>query len=71
VDQVKFLVFDANRELTHVGVAEYLGTPGEWVVNLPASVVQELPSGSTRLEVVVSSKVVAIPSFADVTFVIP
>ena len=67
---VKYLVFDSEGNLAYVGEAE-MYVEGEWVVNLPAAVVQTLPSGSTRLEVVVSSKVVAIPSFADVTFVIP
>jgi peptide/nickel transport system substrate-binding protein len=71
VDQVKFLVFDANRELAYTGMGEYLGTPGEWVVNLPASVVRELPSGTAILEVVVTSKAVAIASFAKATFLVP
>jgi len=67
---VKFLLFDSEGNLAYKGEAE-MYVEGEWVVNLPASVVQELPSGSTRLEVVVSSKVVATPSFASITFVIP
>jgi len=67
---VKYLVFDAEGNLAYVGAAERY-VEGEWVVNLPASVVQGLPSGTARLEVVVASKVVAIPSFVDVTFVVP
>ncbi len=45
---VKYLVFDSEGNMAYVGEAERY-VEGEWVVNLPASVVQELPSGSTRL----------------------
>ncbi|MCD5409126.1 hypothetical protein LR090_07950 [Candidatus Bipolaricaulota bacterium] len=63
-------MFDSEGNLAYVGKAE-MYVEGEWVVNLPAEVVEGLPPDSTRLEVVVASKVVGIPSFVDITFVIP
>ncbi len=68
IDNVKYLVFDANGELVLVGQAEAV-EDGLFQVNLSAEDTGKLAEGTTRLEVVVVSKRVAVPSFASFQFV--
>jgi peptide/nickel transport system substrate-binding protein len=68
IDQVRYLVFDATGELAIVGDAEAVDD-GLWEVVLSASDTGNLPAGSNRLEVVVVSKRVAVPSSDALTFV--
>jgi peptide/nickel transport system substrate-binding protein len=68
VQEVKFLVFDATGELVHVGEA----TPvedGLWELTLDANLTGGLATGSNLLEVVVVSKLVAMPVSDTVEFV--
>ena len=69
VDFVTYLVLDANGEIVHVGEAEAV-SDGLWRVVLSSDLTDGLVAGSTRLEVVVSPNVVAIPSFSTATFVL-
>ncbi len=68
IDFVKYLLFDAEGNLVALGTAEYFGGP-TWNVVLTPEITSKLPEGTVKLEVAVSSKVVAIPSFADVEFI--
>jgi peptide/nickel transport system substrate-binding protein len=65
---VSFLVFGATGELAFTGVAEAV-EDGMWKVVLPADQTANLTAGSTKLTVVVVSKLESIPSFESVEFV--
>jgi len=69
VNFVTFLILDANGEIAHVGEAE-AESDGLWKVTLDADLTEGLVAGSTSLEVVVSSNVVAIPTFEAASFVL-
>ena len=66
--EVKFLVFDAKNELVFVGIAEAV-EDGLWEAVLTTEVSEKLEAGSNKLEVVVVSKRVALPSFFSYQFV--
>ncbi len=68
INQVKYLVFDANGELAYVGQAQATAD-GVWEVVLEAAVTNALPAGSNLLEVVVVSNLVALPVSQQVPFV--
>jgi peptide/nickel transport system substrate-binding protein len=66
--EVKYLVFDATGALAIQGAAE-LAEDGHYVVTLTAEQTAALTSGSNKLDVVVVSKVVSIPTFESFEFV--
>ncbi len=68
ISEVKYLLFNAKRELVASGVAEAVGE-GQFQVVLPADVTSLLESGSNKLEAIVIPSVVSIPSFASYEFV--
>lgn len=68
IAEVKYLLFGANGELVNTGLAEATGE-GQYTVTLPADVTSKLEAGSNKLEVVVVSKLVSIPTFAPFEFV--
>lgn len=68
IDFVKFLVFDATGQLTLVGEAEVVHD-GLWRVALSPEQTAQLASGGNRLQVIVVSKLVSIPSTEETTFV--
>jgi peptide/nickel transport system substrate-binding protein len=68
ISEVKFLVFDASGALAYVGVAEAV-EDGLWQIVMPADVTAELEEGSNRLEVIVVSRRVALPSTDALLFV--
>jgi len=68
IDQVSYLVFDATGELVTVGNAVAVDD-GLWEVVLGADLTSQLAAGSNRLEVVVVSKRVAVPSTDALVFV--
>lgn len=68
LDQVKFLVFDAKGEVAHVGEATAV-EDGRWEATLSKDVTSKLAAGSNKLEVIVVSKRVAVPSFSAMQFV--
>ena len=68
IAEVKYLLFGANGELASTGLAEAAGE-GQYTVTLPADVTSKLEAGSNKLEVVVVSKLVSIPTFAPFEFV--
>ena len=68
IDNVKFLVLDAEGTVAHVGEAEAI-EDGMFEVVLDAEITGALTAGSNRLEIVVVSKLVAVPSTDALTFV--
>lgn len=68
VDFTRFLVLDARGEVIMVADAKPSGN-GMWEANLTSEQTADLEIGSTRLEVIVASKLVSIPSFNKFSFV--
>lgn len=68
IDTVNYMVFDSTGTLVGEGVAEALAD-GEWQIALGSDVTGGLAEGSNRLDVVVVSKLVAIPSLSSYEFV--
>jgi peptide/nickel transport system substrate-binding protein len=68
ISEVKYLLFDAGGALAESGTAEAVDA-GLWQVTLSAETTGALEAGSNRLEVIVVSKLVALPSFTDLQFV--
>ena len=68
ISEVKYLLFDAKANLVTTGPAEAL-EDGHYQVKLPADVTSKLEAGSNKLEVVVVSSLVSVPSFASFEFV--
>jgi peptide/nickel transport system substrate-binding protein len=66
LQEVKFLLFDSRQELVAQGPARRSGDA--WRVVLGPEVTRRLRPGSNRLEVVVVSKAVSVPSFGSATF---
>lgn len=68
IDSVSYLVYDANGQLAAEGAAEAV-EDGLWQVVLGSDVTGSLSEGSSRLDVVVVSKLVAIPQLSSYDFV--
>lgn len=68
VEFVRFLLFNARGELVELANAEAV-RDGVWRIVLSSKQSARLPLGSNRLEVVVTSRVVALPSFKTFRFV--
>jgi peptide/nickel transport system substrate-binding protein len=68
IEFVRYLLFDARGELVELGNAE-LVREGVWRVALNSKQTARLGLGSNRLEVAVTSRVVALPSFRSFRFV--
>lgn len=68
IKEVKYLLFDASGALAGTGMAEAAGD-GQYVVKLTADVTSKLAEGSNKLEVVVVSKLVSLPTFTSFQFV--
>ncbi|MFO3795708.1 MAG: ABC transporter substrate-binding protein, partial [Anaerolineales bacterium] len=65
---VKYLLFDSNNNLVAKGDATFVAD-GKYQVVLSADVTKGLAAGTNKLEVVVASSVVSIPSFQSIQFV--
>lgn len=68
VEFVRFLVFDARGELVERAAAEEVRA-GLWRIRLTGKQTARLSAGSNRLEVIVTPRVVAVPSFKTFWFV--
>jgi hypothetical protein len=68
IDFVKFLVIDATGNIALTAPAKAV-KDGEWTASLTADQTSKLATGSNRVEVVVVSKLVAMPVFESLTFV--
>jgi peptide/nickel transport system substrate-binding protein len=67
IDMAQFLLFDGAGRLASKGEAEPAGD-GLWTVSLRAEQVAALGTGANTLEVAVSSRRVALPTFASHAF---
>ena len=68
IEFIRYLLFDARGELVELANAEPV-REGVWRVALNSKQTARLALGSNRLEVVVTSRVVALPSFRSFRFV--
>jgi peptide/nickel transport system substrate-binding protein len=68
LNSVTYLLFDATGAQVESGAAEAV-EDGLWQVILSPEVTAELEAGSNRLEVVVVSNLVALPSLAEYQFI--
>ncbi len=68
ISEVTYLLFDATGALVGQGSADAI-EDGLWQVTLGSDVTGDLEAGSSRLEVVVSSTRVALPSLSSLEFV--
>lgn len=68
ISEVTYLLFDATGALVGQGSADAV-EDGLWQVTLGSDVTGDLEAGSSRLEVVVSSTRVALPSLSSLEFV--
>jgi len=68
LDFVKYLVIGPAGDVRTVGSATPI-TDGQWKIILSAADTSVLPVGSNKIEVVVASKLVSIPSTASASFV--
>jgi peptide/nickel transport system substrate-binding protein len=69
VEEVKYLIFDATGALVLVGDAEAVAD-GTWEVNLTGEETAALQAGAGKIEIVVISRLVALPSFDALQFVV-
>ena len=69
IEKVAFLLYDAEGSLVLNGEASFV-TEGQYSVVLTAEQLAKLPAGSAKIEFVVSSKLVAVPTFASTEFVV-
>ena len=68
IDVVTYLLFDATGNQVEIGTAEAV-EDGLWSVTLSGETTGGLEEGSNRLEIVVASKLVAIPTLGAFQFV--
>lgn len=68
IDNVKYLVLDSNRQVAVVGEAEAVDE-GVWQIVLSQDDIGKLGRGANRLEVIVSSTIVSIPTFEAFQFI--
>ncbi len=68
IESVKYLLFDATGNLILVGDAS-ADADGQWAIRVAGAQTAAFPIGVNRLEVVVASKLVGKPSFAQTEFV--
>jgi len=68
IQEVKYLAFDVEGSLVATGEASPVDD-GHWQVELGSDVTSGLEAGSNRLEVVVVSNLVALPSLGGMDFV--
>lgn len=66
LEEVKYLLFDAKGQLASQGAVQRSGDA--WRVVLSGQATRALAPGSNKLEIIVISKVVSIPTFASVSF---
>ena len=69
INSVSYLVYDTEGCLVLSGEAEFVAE-GQYAATLTAAQLAQLPTGSAKIEFVVASKAVAIPTFAGFEFVV-
>jgi peptide/nickel transport system substrate-binding protein len=69
IDQVKYLLYGPEGTLVATGMAD-LVTDGHYLITLSQEITGQFVSGDYKLEAVVISKLVAIPSFVTFEFIV-
>jgi hypothetical protein len=69
IDKVSYMIYDASGKLALSGEASAVAE-GQYSVTLTAEQLAKLTAGVAKIEFVVSSNVVAIPTFASLEFVV-
>jgi peptide/nickel transport system substrate-binding protein len=69
IEKVSYLLYDAEGNLVLDGEAAFVAE-GQYAALLTAEQLAKLPAGSAKIEFVVSSERVAIPTFASYEFVV-
>ena len=69
LDKVSYILFDGTGAQAGTGEAEAVAD-GQYQIVLPADVTTALEEGTAKLSVVVSSKIVSIPTFSVYEFVV-
>lgn len=69
IEKVSYLLYDAEGNLVFTGEAS-LVAEGQYAAVLTTDQLAKLPTGSAKIEFVVSSKLVAIPTFSSLEFVV-
>ena len=69
INTISYLVYDAEGNLVLNGQAEFVAE-GQYSATLTTEQLAELPTGSAKIEFIVASKAVAIPTFASFEFVV-
>jgi peptide/nickel transport system substrate-binding protein len=68
MENVLFLLYDADGTMVAKGQAEFVAE-GQYTVKLTPEMTSKLKNGTAKLELIAVSKVVALPVFAQATFV--
>ena len=69
IEKVAYILFDVNNEVIAQGEAENVGE-GAYQVILDADLTSKMSEGGAKLSIAVTSKVVSIPAFAVIEFVV-
>jgi peptide/nickel transport system substrate-binding protein len=69
IRSVAYLVFNADNEVIAQGEAESIGE-GAFEIVLDAEITSKMEAGGAKVQVAVASKVVSIPAFASLEFVV-
>jgi peptide/nickel transport system substrate-binding protein len=69
IEKMAYLLYDAEGNLVLIDEASAVAD-GQYSVTLTAEQLDKLPVGGAKIEFVVSSKLVAIPTFASLEFVV-
>jgi len=69
LEGIPFLLYDAEGNLVDKGQAEYV-TEGQYVIKLSAEMTAKLKEGTSQMEIIAVSKVVSVPVFSRVTFIV-
>ena len=68
LEGISFLLYDSEGNMVGKGQGEYVAD-GQYAVTLPPELTTQLKEGASQMEIIATSKVVAIPALASVNFV--
>ena len=68
LEGILFLLYNSEGSMIGKGQAEYVAE-GQYVINLTPELTAQLKEGASQMEIIATSKLVAIPVFATVNFI--
>ncbi len=68
LEGISFLLYDSEGNMIGKGQGQYVAD-GQYAITLPTDLTAQLKDGASQMEIIATSKVVAIPVFATVNFV--